>query len=283
MSIRRVKRPDRYTMISNEVFSSNLSTRAIGLLTYLLSKPDNWEVSVAHLVKHVATTERPDGRDSMYGIISELLRARFMVRTVSRNAGKMNGYDYDVFDEPQAEAPFTPEPDTAAPNTETPYTAEPTQINTEIQQVPKVQKTDIATTQSAVIDEVGSVVGDTQAKCRETWNAYCAAYSDRYGVQPVRNAKVNTQVKQLVQRIGVEAPEVAEFYVRSVNDAFIIRGFHDLGLMLSRCEAYRTQWATGRTMTQTRARQVDQSQANAAVADDAMALYRQMQERRNAQ
>jgi hypothetical protein len=111
-----------------------------------------------------------------------------------------------------------------------------------------------------------------QERCRETWRAYGLAYVARYGVEPVRNAKVNGQVKQLVQRIGADAPHVADFFVRCVNDAFIVRGVHDLGLLLARCEAYRTQWATGLSMTATRARQVDQTQANFSAADEAMAL-----------
>src|SRR5699024_5586194 len=37
---------------------------------------------------------------------------------------------------------------------------------------------------------------------RETWNAYAAAYFDRYGVEPVRNARVNAQIAQFVQRVG---------------------------------------------------------------------------------
>lgn len=122
-----------------------------------------------------------------------------------------------------------------------------------------------------------------QEQCREVWKAYSRAYQGRYGVEPVRNAKINAQVKQLVQRLGAEAPDVAEFYVLSVNDAFIVRGVHDLGLMLSRCEAYRTQWATGRSMTATRAKQVDQTQANYSAADEAMALIQKRRGMQHAQ
>lgn len=113
---------------------------------------------------------------------------------------------------------------------------------------------------------------ELQAECRRIWNAYSDAYFNRYGVEPVRNAKVNTQVKQIAQRLGAEGSGVAEFYVSRVNDAFIVRGCHDLGLLLSRCESFRTQWATGNSITATRARQVDQTQANFSAADEAMAL-----------
>ena len=39
-----------------------------------------------------------------------------------------------------------------------------------------------------------SVDGPLQASCRETWAAYSAAYVQRYGVKPLRNAKVNAAI-----------------------------------------------------------------------------------------
>lgn len=115
---------------------------------------------------------------------------------------------------------------------------------------------------------------ELQTKCREAWTAYKNAYFARYEIAPVRNQKVNSQVKQLVQRLGTEAGPVAEFYVLNVNDAFVLRKTHDLGVLLSSAESYRTQWATGRTMTQTRARQIDSTQANASAVDEALAIAR---------
>ena len=115
-------------------------------------------------------------------------------------------------------------------------------------------------------------------KCRMAWTMYRTAYTNRYEVAPVRNAKINAQVKQLVQRLGDEAGPVAEFYVHNVNDAFIVKNYHDLGLLLNKAEVYRTQWATGRTMTQTRARQIDSAKANASAADEAIAMLRARQQ-----
>lgn len=115
-----------------------------------------------------------------------------------------------------------------------------------------------------------------QAACRQTWVAYSAAYLARYGAKPVRNASVNAKVRQFVQRLGYdEAPAVAAFYVEQVSEAFVVRECHPVGTLLQKAEGYRTQWAGGRAMTSTRARQVDQSQANHDAADEAMAILRQ--------
>ena len=113
-----------------------------------------------------------------------------------------------------------------------------------------------------------------QSKCRLLWTMYKAAFRNRYGIDPVRNAKVNTQVKQIVQRLGEEGALVAEFYVYQVNEAFVVKKTHDLGLLLKDAESYRNQWAMGRAMTQTRAQQIDSTQANASAADEAIAMLR---------
>lgn len=85
-----------------------------------------------------------------------------------------------------------------------------------------------------------------QAACRATWAAYSEAYERRYGAKPVRNQSVNAKVKQFVLRIGHdESPAVAQFYVDKVSDSFVVRKVHDVGLLLSGAEGYRTQWAAG--------------------------------------
>lgn len=114
-----------------------------------------------------------------------------------------------------------------------------------------------------------------QAACRETWAAYSAAYAVRYGTPPVRNQQVNAKVKAFVQRIGHdEAPAVARFFVERVTERFVVTKCHDVGLLLSGAEGYRTQCVTNQAMTATRAQQADQSQANFDAAGEAMALLR---------
>ncbi|MDH1012006.1 hypothetical protein N5C80_25010 [Pseudomonas nicosulfuronedens] len=105
-----------------------------------------------------------------------------------------------------------------------------------------------------------------QEDCRAIWSAYAAAYHNRYGTDPVRNAKGNTQVRDLLKRLGAaEAPAVAAYFV-GINDAYLIRNCHDLGSLLAKAESYRTQWVTGSQVNGTTARQIEQTQANANAA-----------------
>ena len=98
---------------------------------------------------------------------------------------------------------------------------------------------------------------------RPTWEAYRAAYMNRYREEPIRNATVNAQLSQFVKRIPLdEAPLVAEFYL-SHNAAFYVQQLHPVGLLLKDAEALRTQWARGRAITGTDARAVERIQNNA--------------------
>lgn len=110
---------------------------------------------------------------------------------------------------------------------------------------------------------------EAQMANANTWDAYTIAYLERYGVEPVRNAKVNAQIAQLVQRLGAdEAPQVAMFYV-TINDSFFIRASHEFGLLVARAEGIRTQWITGRQVNAVTARQIENTQANMNAAQEA--------------
>jgi len=114
-----------------------------------------------------------------------------------------------------------------------------------------------------------------QDACRSTWAAYSRAYEDRYGVAPVRAAKQNSQVKQVVQALGAEeAPLVAEWFVRHPAQWYVTKG-HDIGLLLADIVKLRTEWATGRVVTSTAARQADR---RGAMADTVQKLLRECEQ-----
>ena len=100
-----------------------------------------------------------------------------------------------------------------------------------------------------------------EAKTGAIWAAYSAAYFNRYGAEPVRNAKINGQLAQIIDRLGAdEAPHVAACYVGSSN-AFYVARRHSVDCLLRDCESLRTEWATGTRMSATEARQMDQHEA----------------------
>lgn len=119
-------------------------------------------------------------------------------------------------------------------------------------------------------------IADTelQTACKATWKSYCAAYFNRYGVDPLRNLSVNSTIKLFVKKLPyTEAPLVAAFFVNH-NDKFYIQKTHAVPLMLKDAEGLRTQWATGQTMTGTKASQIDKTASNYDSAQQAMAMLR---------
>ena len=121
MAIIRTKREHNYTVISNKVYDKNqLSWQAMGLLGYLLTKPDNWKVMVAELVNVTKETAKPTGKEGIYNIIKELKEKGFI--SVRKNSD--GSTDYTVYDDP-------------LPNQAEPNQAEPTLVNTEYKQVLK--------------------------------------------------------------------------------------------------------------------------------------------------
>lgn len=85
MSIIRVSKPENpYTPICRETIQdASLSWEARGVLVYLLSKPDTWEVRMRDLV-----AQGPGGRDRMQRIIKELEEHRYLVRKRIRIKGQ---------------------------------------------------------------------------------------------------------------------------------------------------------------------------------------------------
>ena len=118
---------------------------------------------------------------------------------------------------------------------------------------------------------------DGESKSAKVWAAYSQAYEGRYGAMPIRNAKVNGQLCRVVDRLGGEAPDVAAFYVGHNGRWYVEKG-HSVDGLLNDCEKLRTEWATGRTVTNTRARQVDRTASNFAAADEAVRIRERMAE-----
>ena len=95
--IRRTPRPEtNWTVIRNEVIGDDrLSFKATGVLVYILSKPDHWQTSTAHLA-----TVKKEGLDAIRTAMTELERAGYVKRRRYQDTLGRWKYDIDVFDSP---------------------------------------------------------------------------------------------------------------------------------------------------------------------------------------
>jgi predicted transcriptional regulator len=86
-----------YLMINKRCLDdAALSLKAKGMLTYLLSLPDDWQIYEDEIVRH-----HKDGKDSVKSAIKELIVAGYIVRERARDdLGRLRHYDYQVYEQP---------------------------------------------------------------------------------------------------------------------------------------------------------------------------------------
>ena len=121
MAIIRTHKSGNYTVMSNFHLNDNkMSLKAKGLLSFMLSKPDNWDFSVRGL-----QSQLKEGRDSVASTLRELINFKYVVREQVRSKGTFDDIVYHIY-----ESPCTENPDTDNSNTEKPNTETPPQVNT---------------------------------------------------------------------------------------------------------------------------------------------------------
>lgn len=100
---------------------------------------------------------------------------------------------------------------------------------------------------------------------REVWTAYESAYQDRYGVPPADNVESRSAIKKFCGKIqAVDCVAVAAFYLTHNGAFYVAKGHNPLHLAADAAKL-RTEWATGRQITQTEAQQGDRRQGNRGV------------------
>lgn len=95
---RVVKNKDNpYVIMDKRPINRNdLSWRAKGILSYILSKPDNWRIHLSDLEKHAT-----DGRDSTRAGLRELQETLYIIKAQRRNSkGEILEHTWLVFEQP---------------------------------------------------------------------------------------------------------------------------------------------------------------------------------------
>jgi len=102
------------------------------------------------------------------------------------------------------------------------------------------------------------------------WEAYSAAFLEKYKTPPVRNLTVNSQLASFVKRVGEDlAPEVISFYVRHPGQ-FYSQAMHPISLALRDAEKLAAEYRSRRLITTAGARKSDMTAANADLAAQIM-------------
>ena len=127
MAVFRVEKNHSYTVMANHhLRDERLSLKSKGLLSLILSLPDDWRISIEGMTQFSS-----DGKDAIRSAIRELTDAGYITRAQTHSeAGTFSGYDYIVHETPAA-SPSSGFPTMEKPTTEKPTTENPTLRNTE--------------------------------------------------------------------------------------------------------------------------------------------------------
>ena len=132
MAVFRVPKIENFTMMSNHhLRNKKLSLKAVGLMSKILSLPDEWDYSLKGLAKLNA-----DGIDGVRSAVQELEDAGYIIRRQRRDKnGRMAQSEYLVFEipelsKPALDSPSSEKPIPVKPATDVPTSGNPMQINT---------------------------------------------------------------------------------------------------------------------------------------------------------
>ena len=125
MAVFRIERTRDYTVMSNHHLKDTaLSLKAKGLLSMMLSLPDEWNYTTRGLAAICK-----EGVDAIGGALRELEKAGYIVRRQLRGpGGRISDTEYTIYEKPcpgAEEPPEEPGPDTTPPDTAFPYLVEP--------------------------------------------------------------------------------------------------------------------------------------------------------------
>ena len=151
MAVFRIEKTRDYTVMSNHhLRNTNLSLKAKGLLSLMLSLPENWDYTTKGLARICK-----DGVDSICAGVRELEEQGYVIRERVRNPnGQLGAIEYTILErprplereKPERENPVLDNPILGSPVLEEPEQGNPAQLNTKESSKQK-SKTDLSGTE----------------------------------------------------------------------------------------------------------------------------------------
>ena len=147
MPVFRVEKTSSYTVMSNHhLRNPDLTLKAKGLLSLMLSLPENWD----YTLKGLSCICR-ENVDAIRTAVWELEKAGYITRRQGRDEkGKMTAIEYTIYEFPQPPKPKIPvseNPISDNPTTEIPVSENPTQLNKD-RSTKDLLNTDVSSTYS---------------------------------------------------------------------------------------------------------------------------------------
>ena len=143
---------------------TNLSNKARGLLSTMLSLPENWDYTTRGLARICK-----DGVDGITAQLKELEQYGYLVRHRVRDAGgRIVDMEYIIYEKPHTASPDTEKPYMVKPDMALPCLETPAQINID-KRITEESNTDLSITHSILSDSSRpSVLAALEAKRKES-------------------------------------------------------------------------------------------------------------------
>lgn len=142
MSVYRVNKTRDFTVMGNtHLRDKNLSLKAVGLFSKMLSFNDGWQFSTRGLAAICK-----EGPDAILSALKELEKNGYLVRHRGRDSkGRLVTTEFDIYESPQAglphrEKPHRENPDVDSPDVENPHRDNPAQINTKVMRILRAEE-----------------------------------------------------------------------------------------------------------------------------------------------
>ncbi len=159
MAVCRVEKNRNYTTMSNyHLRDRSLSNKARGLLSTMLSLPEDWDYTTRGLALICK-----DGVDSITAQLKELEQYGYLSRRRLRDEnGRITDMEYIIYEKPHTASPdtaspYTENPDMVKPDAGKPRPGNPAQINKDKRNT-EIQKTDLPSTDSFLPSREGTEV-----------------------------------------------------------------------------------------------------------------------------
>ncbi|MGI5880545.1 MAG: DUF6017 domain-containing protein [Syntrophomonadaceae bacterium] len=126
MAVFRIEKTRDYTVMANHhLRNTALSLKAKGLLSLMLSLPENWDYTTKGLARICR-----DGVDSICATVKELEEHGYIIRERIRNPkGQLTTIEYTILEQPKPPLPEQEKPERENPVLDNPILGEPEQEN----------------------------------------------------------------------------------------------------------------------------------------------------------
>ena len=149
MAVFRVEKTKDFTVMSNyHLRDKSLSLKAKGLLSQMLSLPEEWDYTLAGLA-----CINKESKDAIRSAVNELEQAGYITRRqTTTEGGRFGCNEYLIRERPVLPSPLPENPTTDSTPTAIPMSENPTQLNINSSKTEK-EKTDLSSTDSLPISQ----------------------------------------------------------------------------------------------------------------------------------